>query len=382
MSSFPRLGVSLMFLTNGLLFATLLPRYPELKDHFDLSATAFGLTVAAFPIGSVAAASLPAVLIRRFGAPTVAAASTVVLAVMIFLAGNAPAHWVLAAALFLAGFSDAVTDSAQNVQGVRVQRAMRKTIINSLHALWSLGATLGGLLGATMAGMGVPLSIHLGATGLACVVLVALAARWSHVEAREEGTETDGVAPVSGRRIALGFLLPLVAISISGMMIEDVANNWSTLYLKDVFGLPIGLAGLGFSVFIGGQFLGRLAGDPMTDRWGRVPVARAGGALIAAGILVAMISPWAALAMAGFAAAGFGCATLIPAAFAAAAEIPSLKEGTGITLLSWLMRLSLVSSPLIGAIVDASTLRAGMIPALAAGVAAIALARSLQPQAR
>ncbi|HJE50514.1 MAG TPA: MFS transporter, partial [Tessaracoccus flavescens] len=354
----------------------------ELKDHFDLSATAFGLTVAAFPIGSVAAASLPAVLIRRFGAPTVAAASTVVLAVMIFLAGNAPAHWVLAAALFLAGFSDAVTDSAQNVQGVRVQRAMRKTIINSLHALWSLGATLGGLLGATMAGMGVPLSMHLGATGLACVVLVALAARWSHVEAREEGTETDGVAPVSGRRIALGFLLPLVAISISGMMIEDVANNWSTLYLKDVFGLPIGLAGLGFSVFIGGQFLGRLAGDPMTDRWGRVPVARAGGALIAAGILVAMISPWAALAMAGFAAAGFGCATLIPAAFAAAAEIPSLKEGTGITLLSWLMRLSLVSSPLIGAIVDASTLRAGMIPALAAGVAAIALARSLQPQAR
>ena len=34
-----------MFFTNGVLFSALLPRYPELKEHFGLSDAQFGLTV-------------------------------------------------------------------------------------------------------------------------------------------------------------------------------------------------------------------------------------------------------------------------------------------------------------------------------------------------
>lgn len=51
----------------------------------------------------------------------------------------------------------------------------------------------------------------------------------------------------------------------------------------------------------------------------------------------------------GFAAAGFGVATLVPAAMHEADELPGLKPGSGLTLVSWLMRLGfLLSPPVVG----------------------------------
>ncbi|MDO4785148.1 MAG: MFS transporter, partial [Propionibacteriaceae bacterium] len=354
-----RLGVSLLFLTNGVLLSTLLPRYPEIKDAFGLSATSFGFTVASIMFGSVLASALPAPLIRRFGARRVAAASSVAIAVLVFVAGVAPAHWLLVAALFLSGFCDSITDAAQNVQGVRVQRHLGKTIINSLHATWSAGATLGGLVGAGCAAAGVPLGVHLGFTGSVCSATALWAARAAYVpEPPPAGPAGGGARAGRGAVLALA---PLVVISIAGMMFEDAANNWAALYLRDGYGTTIGFAGLGFACFIAAQFVGRLTGDALTDRFGRVALARAGGVLVAAGFGLAMASPLPWLAVTGFSLAGFGCATLIPAAFVASSEIPGVSESTGITLLGWLMRLSVLSSPTIGLVADASSLRAALL---------------------
>lgn len=102
--------------------------------------------------------------------------------------------------------------------------------------------------------------------------------------------------------------------------------------------------------------------DPMTDRWGRAAVARSGGLLIAVGALLIVAAPAYPLAFVGFAIAGFGCATLVPAAFAAAGRLPGLPEGTGIAILGWLMRLGfLLTSPVIGWLSDATTLRTAML---------------------
>ncbi|MDO4717714.1 MAG: MFS transporter [Propionibacteriaceae bacterium] len=372
-----RLGVSLMFLTNGVLFSTLLPRYPEIKDTFGLSATSFGFTAAATLFGSVFASAIPAPLIRRFGARRVAAASSLAIAALVFIAGIAPAHWLLVAALFLAGFCDSVTDAAQNVQGVRVQRYLGKTIINSLHATWSAGATLGGLIGAGFAALAVPLGVHLGITGAVCAATVVWAAHAAYVPEAPPTEAAGGSTRVGGA--AVRALAPLVIISIAGMMFEDAAGNWAALYLRDGYAAPIGLAGLGFAFFIAAQFAGRLSGDALTDRFGRVPVARAGSLLVAAGFGVATLAPNPWLVLAGFAATGFGCATLIPAAFVASSEIPGVSESTGITILGWLMRLSLLSSPTIGIVADATSLRTALLVPFAAAVLATALSGRLRP---
>ncbi|WP_343212983.1 hypothetical protein [Arthrobacter sp. H5] len=45
-----RTAVGVLFFTNGAIFANLLPRYPQIKVDLELTNTAFGLAVAAYPL--------------------------------------------------------------------------------------------------------------------------------------------------------------------------------------------------------------------------------------------------------------------------------------------------------------------------------------------
>jgi hypothetical protein len=85
---------------------------------------------------------------------------------MILLVALAPNWWVLAVCLFVGGSLDAIADGAQNANGLRVQRLYSRSILNSFHAIWSVGAVLGALMGSAAAGLGLPLVVHLGGSGV------------------------------------------------------------------------------------------------------------------------------------------------------------------------------------------------------------------------
>src|SRR6476619_1010904 len=101
-----RVAVAALFLTNGAIFANLLPRYPEIKADLQLSNAVYGASVAAFSAGALVAGLAAAALIRRFRSSRVAVAGTVVIAAFVFVAGLASAPVALAAALFAAGAGD------------------------------------------------------------------------------------------------------------------------------------------------------------------------------------------------------------------------------------------------------------------------------------
>ncbi len=139
-----RVAVAVLFFTNGALFANLLPRYPQIKADLGLSNSLYGLAVAAFPAGAVAAGLAAGVAIRRLGSARAAVLGTLLTGAGILAAGLADSVVLFAGALFLAGAMDAVTDVAQNAHGLRVQRRYGRSVINSFHAVWSIGAVAGG----------------------------------------------------------------------------------------------------------------------------------------------------------------------------------------------------------------------------------------------
>lgn len=163
---------------------------------------------------------------------------------------------------------------------------------------------------------------------------------------------------------------------------EEIGNSWAALYTRDQLGAAPGVAGLAYVTAYAAQFVGRLLGDPMTDRLGRATTAAIGGVLIAAGGLVTMLAPDVAVGMVGFVLLGLGCATLVPAAFAAAHDLPGLPYGTGVALVTWLMRAGfLLTSPVFGAVADQAGLRAGMVLPVLAGLGAVLIsARWLRPR--
>jgi MFS family permease len=392
-----RIAVSALFLTNGALFANILPRYPEIKAGLGLDNLGYGFAIAAFPAGAIAAGLLAAVLIRRFGSARIAVIGTVLTSIGLLSAALAPSGVLFAVALFLGGASDAITDVAQNAHGLRVQRRFGRSIINSFHAVWSIGAVLGGTMAAVAIALQLPLGVHLGISTavFATVALVALrfclpgrddetgstAGMGERAEGADSGESVDAREAVRPRvtpRTVIA-IIALTLIAMAGAIAEDAGNSWATLYLADSLGAAAAIAPLGFIALVGAQFIGRMLGDPLTDRFGQRWVARVGGVIAAVGMTLALAFPTVPGTILGFAAVGFGIATLIPAAMHAADELPGLRAGVGLTVVSWLLRLGfLLSPPFVGYIAETESLRAGLLVAPVAALVAVLLAGFLE----
>ncbi|CAM5354820.1 MULTISPECIES: MFS transporter [Streptomyces] len=382
-----RVAVAVLFFTNGALFANLLPRYPQIKEALGITNAGYGLAVAAFPAGAVAAGLAAGVVIRRLGSARAAVAGTLLTAAGIVAAGFSGTVALFAAALFLAGAMDAITDVAQNAHGLRVQRRYGRSVINSFHAIWSIGAVTGGAMAAGAIALGVPPGRHLAVSGAVFTVVASAALRFC-LPGPDTGPAVEPVADapagrpgkgaLPGRRTAW-VLAALVLIATAGTLVEDAGSSWAALYLSGPLHASVALAASGFIALVGAQFVGRVLGDRLVDRFGQRAVARAGGLVTAAGMGLALAFPTVPGTVLGFAAAGFGVATLVPAAMHEADELPGLKPGTGLALVSWLMRLGfLLSPPLVGLVADAFSLRAGLLVVPFAGVLVLLLAGVLQ----
>src|SRR5690606_27877692 len=236
--------------------------------------------------------------------------------------------------------------------GLRVQRRYGRSIINTFHAVWSVAAVTGGLVGSVAIGVGLPLLVHLAGVALALTVLSVGSSRLlldgpEHAE-RADGHGLDGgrTRPAAG---ALGLLAALGVLLMLAAAVEDAAASWGGVYLRDEIGTAAFLAGLPFVACQTSMTLGRLVGDRLTDAFGAVAVARAGLLLSAAGLAGALLLPNAVTTVVGFGLCGLGVATLFPLTLAAAGEIPGVRSGDGVAAVSWLARLGFLAfPPLVG----------------------------------
>jgi MFS family permease len=385
-----RAAVAALFLTNGAVFFTVVPRYPQIKADLGLSNALLGTSLAAFPVGALLAGLLAGAAIRRWGSARVASAGIVLTAVATLGIPFAP-HWlVLAAVLFVVGALDSIVDVAQNAHGLRVQRLYGRSIVNSLHGVWSVGAVLGGLMGSAAAGLHLPLAVHLAisATLFSGVALVSYRFLLPGGEDAERAAEPEPApAPAAGPAVAAGWrsfrgpavrmLVVLGILAACGALVEDAGASWGALYLTDLHATAA-TAGLAVVALQVAMTLGRLSGDRIVDRFGQRTVVRAGGVIAAIGMGAALAFPSVPAALAGFALAGLGVATLVPAAMHTADELPGLPRGTGLTIVSWLLRGgSLLSPPIVGLLADRTSLRVGLLTVVAAGLITAVLARVL-----
>ncbi|MFE9680614.1 MFS transporter [Streptomyces sp. NPDC006285] len=392
-----RVAVAVLFFTNGALFANLLPRYPQIKADLGIGNAAYGLAVAAFPAGAIAAGLAAGVAVRRLGSARAAVAGTLLTGGGILVAGLSGSVALFAAALFLAGAMDALTDVAQNAHGLRVQRRYGRSIINSFHAIWSIGAVVGGSMAAAAIALGLSRGLHLAISAVVFAVAACVALRFclpgpdtepptesgppaeSGPEGRPGGQPKR---PVAARRTAY-VLAALVLIATAGTLVEDAGSSWAALYLSDSLSATVTLAASGYIALVGAQFVGRILGDRLVDRFGQRTVARTGGLVVVAGMGLALAVPTVPGTILGFAAAGFGVATLVPAAMHEADELPGLKPGSGLAIVSWLMRLGfLLSPPVVGLVADAASLRVGLLVVPLAGLLVLLFAGVLRQPGR
>ena len=177
----------------------------------------------------------------------------------------------------------------------------------------------------------------------------------------------------------------MATAGLAAVLVELPAQEWSGLLLSRELSASPAVAGTGPLVAVAGVLVGRLFLDRTVDMIGWRAVARLGGALTAAGTLVALWLGAAtrepAFLLIGLGVAAVGAGTAAPLLFDRAGHLAAhvgLSPNAGPGLVSGVFRLGVLASPLlVGGIADSAGLFLALGVTVLAGVTLTALADPL-----
>ncbi|MFJ6128046.1 MFS transporter [Streptomyces griseoviridis] len=376
-----RLALTLFFALDGFVFAGWVVRIPAIKHQIGASASALGLALLGVSAGGVITMTLTGRLCRRYGSHQVTVVCAVLLSLSVALPPLTHSALSLGLVLLLLGAAYGGINVAFNSAAVDLVAALRRPIMPSFHAAFSLGAMAGAGLGGLVAGSLTPTQ-HL--LGLAVIgLLVTAVAGPSLIRLRPpvreprpdaplpEPSDPAGHAPRRASSARRGIVVTFGVIALCTAYGEGAMADWGALHLEQDLDTSAGLAAAGYSLFALAMTAGRLSGTAQLMRLGTTRVIVFGGATAAAGMLLGALAPTTWAALLGFAVAGFGLANLFPVSIERAGAVAGPD---GVALASTLgYGGMLLGPPTIGFMADWLSLPAALtsVAILAATAAAI-----------
>lgn len=367
-----RTALTAFFALDGFVFAGWVVRIPAIKQQTGASASALGLALLGVSAGAVITMMLTGRLCRRFGSHRMTVICGVLLSLSVTLPPLTHSALALGAVLLVFGSAYGGINVAFNSAAVDMVAALRRPVMPSFHAAFSLGGMVGAGLGGLVAGSLSP-TRHL--SGLAVIGLLVTAAAGSTLLRHAPAEPPDRVRPEehAPRRAdtrTRGPVLVFGLIALCTAYGEGALADWGALHLEQELSASPGLAAVGYSCFALAMTIGRLTGTTLLERLGRTRTVVVGGSTAMAGMLLGSLAPslWAALV--GFAVTGLGLANIFPVAIERAG---TLAGPSGVATASTLgYGGMLLGPPAIGFMADWFSLSAALTSvAVLAGVAAV-----------
>jgi MFS family permease len=324
-------AVFVVFTLSGLDIATWLGRIPSVRDSLSASTFEMGLLVLGMAVGSIGGLTFAGHIVAKLGARRgVQIAAVCLTAGMVFAGVAVTLGWGFAAiwiALIAFGFGNGLCDVSMNVSGAAAEKAGGRTIMPLFHAAFSLGTLAGAGLGALAERLDVPVAWHfivlVVVTSAAMLVAVA---KFQDEHRFEEpvGTDTSPVAtPLTRWQVWAQPSTIFIGVIVLGMALaEGSANDWLPLAMIDGHGLDNAAGSAVLTVFLAAMTVGRVAGSPLIDRFGRVPVLRISAAVAVVGLGMLIFIDDVPLAVVGVVLWGLGASLGFPMGMSAAADDP------------------------------------------------------------
>ncbi|WP_330327162.1 MFS transporter [Streptomyces pseudovenezuelae] len=383
-----RIALTVFFALDGFVFAGWVVRIPAIKEQTGASASALGLALLGVSAGAVITMMLTGRLCRRYGTHRVTVVCAVLLSLSVALPPLTHSAPALGAVLLVFGAAYGSINVAFNSAAVDLVGALRRPIMPSFHAAFSLGGMLGAGLGGLVAGALSPTRHLLGLTVIGLLVTAVAGRTLLRIQPPAPAPDTTeqeaaphpsgSPAPASSRdrdrthTRTRGLVITFGLIALCTAYGEGALADWSALHLEHDLDATAGVAAVGYSCFALAMTIGRLTGTRLLERLGQTRTLVGGGTTAALGMLLGALAPsvWAALL--GFMITGLGLANLFPVAVERAGR---LAGPDGVAVASTLgYGGMLLGPPAIGFMADWFSLPAALtsVAALAATAAVIA----------
>ncbi len=370
------------FTGSGLALSSWLSRIPQLRDQLRLDPFALGLVLFAVAAGSLLALPLAGPVIARVGSRRVVGVAGALAAAA--LAGVAGGQLVgvvpVVAALFVLGVSMGAWDVAMNVHGAMVEQRLERSIMSRYHAIFSVGAVAGAVIGSGMVALGVPVVVHLGAVAVIVCVAVVGASR-SFLIDQTEFAASSGTGPESSfaawrepRTLLIGVFV------LAFTFAEGVGSDWITVAIIDGHGGSPATAALAFATFLAAMTAGRWFGPTALDRYGRAAVVRALAVAGIAGTVLFVAAPGIPVAFVGAALWGLGASLGFPVGVSAGADDPARAAGRVSVISSIGYTAFLAGPPLIGFLGDQVTVLRAVAVVAAPFALSLLIAGAVRPR--
>ena len=347
-----RIAVAALFFLLGLCFASWASRIPTIRQQLHLSETQLGLVLFALPCGSILSLPLSGWLIDKIGSKKVVIGALLIYGVVLVSIGAAQSIIALLLCLFVFGLIGNMVNIAVNTQAVGVEALYQRSIMASLHGLWSLAGFTGAAVGTVMMGWSIAPFYHFLIILSVVFVITIPAARFALKRDYNRRSGQAIFAWPDKSLVHLGF------IAFCSMICEGAMFDWSGIYFEKVVGVEKGLIGAGYTAFMCTMATGRFLADGFVNRFGLKFTLQCSGALTAAGLLIAVCFPYFFPSIVGFLLVGFGVSSVVPLVYSAAGKSKMLSAGMALAAVSTIGFLGfLLGPPLIGLIAGATSLR-------------------------
>jgi fucose permease len=341
------------------------PLVPYARDRLHAGEAELGLLMLALGIGSIVAMPLAGLAAARFGCRRLITTVALVCCAVLPWLAVAPDYSSLVPLLLIYGACLGSMDVAINLHAVLVERGGGRALMSGFHGCFSVGCIAGAGGIAALLWAGTP-------PWLAVLVLVAVVLAGLIGFARQllgEGGDAG-----AGWRWPHGRLLLLGAMCFATFLSEGAMLDWSAVALNRLQDVPTAHAGMGFAIFAVAMTIGRFRGDAWVVRYGPARLLAVGTAVAVAGMALAVWSPSALAALAGYALVGLGSANIAPIVFSAAGRQSAGNTQAAVAAISTMGYSGSLAGPAaIGFLAHVSSLPVAL-SCVAAGLALAVLA--------
>jgi MFS family permease len=337
-------AVGLVFAASGMIFGAWTVQIPFVKSGFGFNDAQLGLLLFTLPLGNLSANPLAITTIRHLGLQRTTTLALWMAALLFLLPVVMPHPALTGLLLFCCGMSFAVLNIGMNTCATQVERLEKRRIMSTCHGLWSLGAMSGAVLAGVLLALGATPFLSMLLSALLVIALGVFAYRdilKIEAEKQVESGEKQGF------RWPNQLLWGLIVLSMCTNLTEATMADWAAVYMRDVLQAPKGLVGWGFAAYAFCMASGRLMGDLFLIRYGSRRVLQAGGGIVAAGLVLAVVWPTVPGALLGFALVGAGVSLGAPVLYGAAAQVPGMALGAGLATMNTFAMTTFLAGPTV-----------------------------------